>query len=226
MNLQEEVDHYLAGLRESSPIPNSAAITLNISENQGKDKVINSSRNEIRERPLKNIRQLLQQVASCDDSIYFGEKAVVLSQAFAALETGTLSPASLTRAAASCIKESVHDVRKSNMDSDMISQDPAIIAETQHATPGMLVPNHCEAQGTNGERLSETSNIVDVGADNELDIFQHYASAKSSEASLSDQSLPAFEKDIVIANEQDYQVLPPSSNVEEEDWDDCRVAEP
>ncbi len=231
MNLEEEVDHYLAGLRDSNSNTNNATIALELNGNKGQETATSSSGNEFGERRLKANRQLLpagltRQKASCDDPNHVGQKAVVRSPVLAALKMRVRSPASLTRATAPSIEESVPDANNLDEFSDMKYGGRAFIAGNSHATfSETLALEHSDAHGTDGKTLSEASDGVDVAADNELDIIQHYASSTTSEASLSGQAVRSFGKGSVLANEEEYQVLPPATKIEDEDWDDCRVAE-
>lgn len=227
MNLEEEVNHYLARLRDSKFIPTVTAIAAKSTQDEGHVEAVGPPKSESRKKDQKSMRQnlpagIVAQVASSEDSTQSDQGAVVPSKYFALLKTTAQAPGSSTRAFTPYIEEIIEDANKSNGYSNMESHARAFIAGTRHTIVlETLVPDHNHAQATNGETLAEVTKTVDINADADMDIARHYACSESADGSLSGQGMLAFGKGHVLAIEEDYQVLPPSPKVEEEDWDDC-----
>ena len=233
MKLEEEVDHYLAGLREANPTAYDAAIAPELNQEIGHGEAVVPPMSEGDEPPQSLGRQCVaagptQQVVTCDDFEYLGRETGTLSQQVTTLQESPHSQASSGKATAPSIWKSQMDRDKSNTYADIGAQDRAFFAKTRHVTFSETIapPDHNNTRGTNEGTDPKFSNTGDGALDAEKDIFQHYASAKSSEASLSTHFILAIETDEVLANEEEYEVLQSSSKVEEDDWDDCKVSEP
>jgi len=231
MRLEEEVEHYLAGLRELDLVSTDATVTNVPDKNDGPNKVVESSTSEFHERPVELHHNILpagcvQQVAFCDDFICFRQKAVLSPQAAVSLEVTAHSASPSTSGAISSVKGSTQDTNKSSGYSNKRVLYRALIARTQNA--GYVessARDRDEYQETNLGKLSDTGSIVDVAADAELDIIRHYASSGSSKPSFCGESVSGAGNDYVFVNEGDHDIQPASEH-EEEDWDHCRVVKP
>lgn len=232
MKLEEGVDHYLAGLREANPISYDAAIALELNQEIGHGEAVVPPMSEGYEPPQNLERQCVvagptQQVVTCDDFEYLGRETVTISQQ-SKLQESMHSQVTSSKATAPSIWKLQMDGDKSNRYANIGAQDRAsFAAKTRHVTfSETIAPDHDNTRGTNEGTHPKINNTGDGALDAEKDIFQHYASSKSSETSLSTHFILAIEKDEVLANEEEYQVLQSSSKVEEDYWDDCKVSEP